>query len=427
MKGAGAPAPERPDYADSSGRIGFEDDRAFSDVARDIPRRNELVSAAESLLALISNVRSGRAQIDLPHLHATACAAVERYEDIVRGKFPDEHVKRAVYALSATVDDVAMNLPVEPDAIGEYALRSLTVTKFNEAVGGDRFWTLLEDMIAKPREYANVLELFHCCLASGFMGRLRGQASGKTEHQAMMQRVYLALSHPGSVSPYELSPHWRGVQAAAPSLRFWTPLVFAAAGACTILLLVYAGFRIALAHDGLPASTALESLLPDTPLKVARNDTTRHQVPHSTQLERIEKSLKEDIDQHNLEVEQTGSEIVIRSTVPALFDSASDQLSPDYWPMFDHIGSALEHEKGRITVTGHTDSVNNTSPPYFSNQRLSEARAESVALLIGEQLSDASRVTSRGVGKDGAIASNLTPEGQARNRRVEITIPRDDQ
>lgn len=71
-----------------------------------------------------------------------------------------------------------------------------------------------------------------------------------------------------------------------------------------------------------------------------------------------------------------------------------------------------------VTVIGHTD---NTGSAGF-NFELSNRRAGSVAgILVNSGVSGA-RITSIGRGEDAPIASNLTPEGRAQNRRVEVII-----
>jgi outer membrane protein OmpA-like peptidoglycan-associated protein len=69
-------------------------------------------------------------------------------------------------------------------------------------------------------------------------------------------------------------------------------------------------------------------------------------------------------------------------------------------------------------VEGHTDSVGGDE----LNQRLSEQRAGSVReFLIGQGLND-SAITAEGFGKTEPVATNDTPEGRQRNRRVEIVV-----
>ncbi len=52
------------------------------------------------------------------------------------------------------------------------------------------------------------------------------------------------------------------------------------------------------------------------------------------------------------------------------------------------------------------------------------ARAKAVEKIIGPKLTDPARVSVEGRGEDEPIADNKTPEGRAKNRRVEVMIPR---
>lgn len=70
----------------------------------------------------------------------------------------------------------------------------------------------------------------------------------------------------------------------------------------------------------------------------------------------------------------------------------------------------------QVEIAGHTDSRG--SDAY--NQTLSQRRAESVvAALVARQVS-AARLTARGYGESQPMSDNVTDEGRARNRRVEL-------
>jgi lipid-binding SYLF domain-containing protein len=67
-------------------------------------------------------------------------------------------------------------------------------------------------------------------------------------------------------------------------------------------------------------------------------------------------------------------------------------------------------------VNGYTDNVGDKA----ANQTLSERRATSVANWLSDHGIDRSRLTVKGNGESNPIADNSTPEGRARNRRVEL-------
>lgn len=82
------------------------------------------------------------------------------------------------------------------------------------------------------------------------------------------------------------------------------------------------------------------------------------------------------------------------------------------------IDKALQDNNGRIFITGHTDSTGSDSV----NQRISEKRASAVAKVMMDQGVDAKRITAKGKGESQPVASNITAEGRAKNRRVEVEL-----
>ena len=106
-----------------------------------------------------------------------------------------------------------------------------------------------------------------------------------------------------------------------------------------------------------------------------------------------------------------------------MFASGSDQLDPEFVPLMERIGTALETQPGRAVITGHTDNVPVTKSLRFpSNYHLSVARAETVKVIVVSKLSDPSRVASGGRGETEPVADNKTPEGRKRNRRIELIV-----
>lgn len=102
-----------------------------------------------------------------------------------------------------------------------------------------------------------------------------------------------------------------------------------------------------------------------------------------------------------------------------LFDTGSYTLKPGAREKLAKIsGILLAHPGLTLQIEGHTDSVGSDD----FNQALSEQRAGSVRDFLAEQGVGASTMTARGFGKTQPVASNDTPEGRQRNRRVEIVV-----
>ncbi|HWA64190.1 MAG TPA: type IVB secretion system protein IcmH/DotU, partial [Caulobacteraceae bacterium] len=425
-----SPSPQPPQAAapqPAPGRPAFP-------VRDDIPRppippahRNPLMAKAAPLLALLASIRSGRAQIRLPDLHRRAAAEISNFQAEFQGKIADEHLRRAVYALAATADDVALNLPLPSAEVGEWAQRSLVARSFQEAIGGDRFWRLLDEMIARPAEFQDLLEFYHACMAAGFEGRYRVTADGRQQHQALMQRVYQALEIARSLSQSELAPHWRGENAPPGKVGLWAPLAIAGAVAVGLLLVIYIGLRLWLEATGGPARAALASINPPARLTLTRDSTPVPVVDASAN--RVRTFLAPEIAQGLVTVPDvtTGVRVITTAKVVA-FEPGSDQIAPAWKGLFDRIAQAIDKEPGAVRVEGYTDSTKPHGLAFPDNLSLSKARADTVAGLIRQSLSDKARtVTSQGFGESDPIGSNATPAGRAQNRRVEIALDRGSQ
>ncbi len=101
------------------------------------------------------------------------------------------------------------------------------------------------------------------------------------------------------------------------------------------------------------------------------------------------------------------------------FDADSTVIKPEAIPSLDELYEFLyDNPTIIIEVSGHTNSL----PADDYCDRISTARAKSVAdYLIGKGI-EARRVISIGYGKRKPIATNQTPEGRKKNQRVEIRL-----
>ncbi len=117
----------------------------------------------------------------------------------------------------------------------------------------------------------------------------------------------------------------------------------------------------------------------------------------------------------------------IKITLPdvILFERGSAELKPEAIPVLEIIAKVLSELRGVfIEVRGHTDNapVLNTAL-YKDNYDLSYARGAQVMRRLqslGRLSDDNFEVTACGANQP--VASNLTEEGRAQNRRVELYI-----
>ncbi|HBQ01277.1 MAG TPA: type VI secretion system protein TssL [Gammaproteobacteria bacterium] len=138
----------------------------------------------------------------------------------------------------------------------------------------------------------------------------------------------------------------------------------------------------------------------------------------------LRKLLRAEIEAGQIDVESEERTILIRIREKGSFTSGSAYLNNDFVKVIDKIGSAIGQIEGRVFVEGHTDSIPINSFAYPSNWDLAVSRAASVTrrLVRPETGINPRRITASGFAATRPQAINITAEGRARNRRVEIII-----
>lgn len=113
-----------------------------------------------------------------------------------------------------------------------------------------------------------------------------------------------------------------------------------------------------------------------------------------------------------------------------LFPPGSSELAPAGQQLLAQLAGRLTaHPPAQIIVAGYTD--NQPLKPYLrerypSNWELSAARATGVVRFLIEQGIAAGVLQARAFGAQHPLADNDSPAGRAKNRRIEITIRRNE-
>ena len=137
------------------------------------------------------------------------------------------------------------------------------------------------------------------------------------------------------------------------------------------------------------------------------------------QLDKQEADLRAQMGNSNVTIRNTGDRLIVTLPQDILFATDSATLRPDLQRDLRAVGqNLLAYPDTTVQVLGHTD---NTGDANY-NLNLSRERAQSVANILMNEGVPSFRIQSIGRGEDQPIASNLTPEGRAQNRRVEIVI-----
>jgi outer membrane protein OmpA-like peptidoglycan-associated protein len=137
------------------------------------------------------------------------------------------------------------------------------------------------------------------------------------------------------------------------------------------------------------------------------------------QLDRQAAELQAEISDSRVRIVNEGTQLRVVMPEGILFatDSATVQgsIQNDLYAVADNLN---RYPNTRVEVIGHTD---NTGAAAY-NQDLSDRRAGAVAAILRGAGVSGARIVAYGRGESMPVASNLTPEGKAQNRRVEILI-----
>jgi chemotaxis protein MotB len=133
--------------------------------------------------------------------------------------------------------------------------------------------------------------------------------------------------------------------------------------------------------------------------------------------------FKKMIDAGQLKVATRAGRLVIQLSNDVLFDSGQTVIKPAGREALTQVGKVLATFRGRaFQVAGHTDNVPIQTARFASNWELSTARAVEVVKLLLTQGVPPQALSAAGYGEFDPIASNDSPDGKAKNRRIEITL-----
>jgi chemotaxis protein MotB len=107
------------------------------------------------------------------------------------------------------------------------------------------------------------------------------------------------------------------------------------------------------------------------------------------------------------------------------FDSGSATLKTPAVPLLQKVGAIIagEHEHP-VEVGGFTDAQPIHTDRYSSNWSLSGDRAAAVVEGLHSSGVATQRLSLKGYGSQQPVATNSTPEGRSRNRRVDVVLTR---
>ena len=135
--------------------------------------------------------------------------------------------------------------------------------------------------------------------------------------------------------------------------------------------------------------------------------------------------LASDTATSEFDIEVAGEYVKIIFPDGVLFDSGRADLKSGAIAAIDIVAEAIlsEYSSNMVRVEGHTDSIPINTVQFPSNRHLSSSRASTVVeYLVNLKGFNPMLVRSEGMSEYHPADTNSTPEGRAKNRRVEIKV-----
>ncbi|AWC24013.1 Root adhesin [Aminobacter sp. MSH1] len=340
-----------------------------------------------------------------------------------------ERADQAAWSVAALLDDLALNTPWGGASI--WPRQPLVVMLRGDVDAGAQFFSRLEELERHPNRDQEMLELQYYCMALGFRGKYRvpGRAGDRSLNAVRVAAARFLRN--ADAEDASLSPNWRGVVASDEPPRFTVPLWVMAVIAAVLATAIYVGLSMSLSNQATQLTTLVRALPPADRAELLRTAPQAEAPP----VETVDFALLPEFAAaapEGLRPVLKGAEsvslarLVIQASNPELFQSSRAELTDGFQPLIVSIAKViLENQEliGNITVVGHTDGIPlQRTNPLSTNQRLSEARAATIADILVQNGVPRERVRSEGRAATDPVADDGTREGRALNRRVEVLV-----
>jgi len=136
-------------------------------------------------------------------------------------------------------------------------------------------------------------------------------------------------------------------------------------------------------------------------------------------LDKQEAELRSQLASDGITIQNTGDRLIVSLPHDITFNTDSSTVQPGLRADLNRVAdNLLRYPDSTIQIIGHTDSDGEAA----YNVGLSQNRANSVADVLQSGGVTYDRLQIAGRGEEQPVASNLTDDGKAQNRRVEIVV-----
>jgi type VI secretion system protein ImpK len=338
----------------------------------------------------------------------------------------------AAWAVASLLDDLALNTPWGGSSA--WPRQPLVVMLRGDVDAGAQFFARLEELERYPGRDRELLELQYFCLALGFRGKYRVPGRAGDRSISAVRAAAARFLRDADAEGAPLSPRWEGVAVDDEPFRFAVPIWVLAVVAVALATAIYVLLSMRLGAKAEELATLVRAIPPPERAEIYRPEK-RAPAPDAPRVEPVVLELLPEFRGAAppallpaLKGNENASRVtlLLQSSTPELFQSARPELTKRFEPLVASVAAVIKENAELIrsvTIIGHTDNVPlQASNPLSNNQRLSEARAATIAALLRASGLPPERLKSEGRAATQPLARNDTREGRAANRRIELLI-----
>jgi len=141
---------------------------------------------------------------------------------------------------------------------------------------------------------------------------------------------------------------------------------------------------------------------------------------------RMQEAMKKELESRQVAIKELEGKLTLAMVESILVDSGKADVKKEGIETLSKVADVLKNTKDQeIIVAGYTDNVpiiGKLAKAYPSNWELSAARAISVVKILVDDGVDPKLLSASGFSEYRPAADNDTPEGRAKNRRMEIIL-----
>ena len=177
------------------------------------------------------------------------------------------------------------------------------------------------------------------------------------------------------------------------------------------------------------AITVIPSLTPE--IRINPMGRTRSGQAKSRAEEKDFRQIKASIDaylvkqgaQNKVSLEITRRGLIVSLKEAGFYNSGQANIKPEAYDLINTIAEVMTQYNNPLRLEGHTDNIPISTAQFPSNWELSTARATNgLKYLLKNFDVDANKISATGYAEFRPIADNTTPDGRARNRRVDLVM-----